>query len=285
MQDLKGRVAVVTGAASGIGLALANKFASMGMRVVMADVEAAALDQAVAKVVENGATEVLPFVVDVSDGAQVRALREATLERFGGVHVVCNNAGVGGRATPLWKHSERDWAWVLGVNLWGVIHGVSAFLPDLMAQDEGHIVNTASIAGLVSMGHLGAYNVSKHGVVTLSETLFAELKGNGSRVGVSVLCPGAVNTRIHESGRNRPDDLRNPAREMTDAQRERAKQAQEQVGAMLAAGLAPDEVAAQVVDAIVGDRFYVLTHPEIKPALEQRMREIVEGKNPGTGGL
>src|SRR5438309_12091723 len=208
MQDLKGKVAVVTGAASGIGFGLAERFSAEGMRVVMADIEEAALNDASKRLADTGAT-VLPVVTDVSKADSVDALAARTFEELGTAHVVCNNAGVA-TGGPMWTLTERDWAWVMGVNLWGVIHGVHAFVPRLAEQGEGHVVNTASIAGLTSAPMMGPYNVSKHGVVTLSETLVAELALHGSPVKVSVLCPGWVNTRINEADRNRPPELQPP---------------------------------------------------------------------------
>jgi NAD(P)-dependent dehydrogenase (short-subunit alcohol dehydrogenase family) len=273
MEELSDKVAVVTGAASGIGLALSRAFAGEGMKVVMADIEADALEKATAELPEGA--EVASMVCDVSDGEQVDALRDLAVERFGTAHVVCNNAGVSA-AGPVWTHSIDDWEWVLGVNLWGVIHGVRAFAPLLVEQGEGHIVNTASMAGLVSAPMMGIYNVSKHGVVTLSETLFSDLAMVGAAdVGVSVLCPGWVNTQIHLAGRNRPGAAEAPV-EPTEEQSAML----ELVGALLAEGLQPDDVAAQVVEAIRTRRFYVLTHPEWKPMIASRMERIVGEQDP-----
>src|SRR5438067_2268497 len=206
MKDLKGKVAVVTGGASGIGNGMATRFAEEGMKVVLADVEEGPLADAEKKLTDAGAT-VLAVPTDVSKGDQMDALAAKTFETFGTAHVVCNNAGVA-TGGPMWQLTEADWQWVLGVNLWGVIHGVRVFAGRLVEQGEGHIVNTASIAGLTSAPLMGPYDVSKHGVVTLSETLASELALHGSPVKVSVLCPGWVNTRIHEADRNRPSELR-----------------------------------------------------------------------------
>src|SRR5437588_11349714 len=207
MQDLKGKVAVVTGAASGIGNAVATRLAEEGMRVVLADMEEGPLADAEKKLADDGAT-VLAVPTDVTKGDQMDALAQKTFDTFGTVHVVHNNAGVA-TGGPMWTLTEADWQWVLGVNLWGVIHGVRAFVPRLVEQGEGHVVNTASIAGLTSSPLMAPYNVSKHGVVTLSETLQHELTMQGSPVRVSVLCPGWVNTRIADADRNRPPELRN----------------------------------------------------------------------------
>ena len=274
MQELTGKVAVVTGAASGIGRALADAFAGEGMHLVMADIEDEPLTVA-AKEVEERGTKVLAMRTDVSRGDEVDALAARALEEFGAVHVVCNNAGVGSGGT-IWELTEADWQWTLGVNLWGVIHGIRAFVPHLVKQNEGHVVNTGSIAGLTSAPMMGPYNASKHAVVTISETLHRELGLNGSAVRVSVLCPGFVRTRIAESDRNRPEHLRNPVQaEVEEVGRELLRQ-------IIATGLSPEEVARQVVDAIKHERFYVLPHPDMKSLVRTRMDDILEERTPGT---
>jgi NAD(P)-dependent dehydrogenase (short-subunit alcohol dehydrogenase family) len=275
MRELAGKVAVVTGAASGIGRALADAFTAEGMHVVMADIEDDALARAAKEVGETGA-RVLAVPTDVSKGGDVDALAVRALDELGAVHVVCNNAGVGSGGT-MWELTEADWQWVLGVNLWGVIHGIRAFVPHLVAQNEGHVVNTASIAGLTSAPMMGPYNASKHAVVTISETLHRELGLNGSAVRVSVLCPGFVQTRIAESDRNRPEHLPSSAEpEINDVARELMRQ-------IVAGGLPPDAVARQVVDAVKDGRFYVLPHPELTHLVQTRMEDILEGRTPGTG--
>ena len=277
--ELDGKVAVVTGAASGIGLAMTKTFLGDGMQVVMADIEEAALDAAIAGLGEG--VEVEPVVCDVSDLAQVEGLRDRALERFGSVHVVCNNAGVAGGG-PVWAQTRADWDWVLGVNLFGVINGVTAFTPLLIEQGEGHIVNTASVAGLISMPWGGTYNVSKHAVVTLSETLWADLQLAGATgVGVSVLCPGWVQTRIHESGRNRPLAEGAAARQPTEEQ----QLMMAHIGGLIAEGLNPLEVGAMVRDAVVGGRFYILTHPHWNGLISDRFDRILAGELPGNGAL
>ena len=203
MTSQAGRVAVVTGAGSGIGLSLARRFADAGMRVTLADLDEAALDEAVTDLREAGG-KVTGLVTDVSDAASVQRLADETVSAYGAVHVLCNNAGVGGGG-PLTEVSLERWRWILDVNLWGVIHGVRAFLPLMMAQGEGHIVNTASSAGLTGTAFMGPYCTSKFAVVGLSESLWHELAQLGSGVGVSVLCPGFVRTRIADSERSRPD--------------------------------------------------------------------------------
>ncbi len=281
MDELSGKVAVVTGAASGIGLALSRAFAAEGMRVVLADIEADALDAAVAGLPEG--TESLAVVCDVSDAAQVDHLRDLAVERFGTVHVVCNNAGVSAGG-PVWEHSLDDWNWVMGVNLWGVVHGIRAFTPLMLAQGEGHIVNTASMAGLTSAPFMGIYNVTKHAVVTLSETLWADLQLAGAPgIGVSVLCPGWVQTRIHEAHRNRPDGSEVQADDAEEADATEGAEGPgfaEVVGALIATGLDPAHVAELVLDAIRTRRFYILTHPEWRPMISGRTDRIVAGEDP-----
>jgi NAD(P)-dependent dehydrogenase (short-subunit alcohol dehydrogenase family) len=276
VEELAGKVAVVTGAASGIGLALSRALSAEGMKVVLADIEDAALDAAVAGFPDGA--EVLAVHCDVSDPAAVDALRDAAVERFGTVHVVANNAGVS-TGGPVWSHTPEDWEWVLGVNLYGVVNGVRSFAPLLIEQGEGHIVNTASMAGLSSPPFMGVYNVSKHAVVTLSETLFGDLALAGAEgVGVSVLCPGWVQTRIHEAARNRPDA---PEEDPDGA----AAGFAEVAAALIASGLEPDDVAQLVVDAIRTRRFYILTHPEWKPMISGRVEHILSESDPIIAGL
>ena len=278
MEELSGKVAVVTGAASGIGLAMVQSFVAEGMRVVMADIEAEPLAAAAADLPDG--TEALTVVCDVTDLAQVEALRDAAVERFGAVHVLCNNAGVAGGG-PIWAQSRADWDWVLGVNLFGVINGITAFTPLLIEQGEGHIVNTSSMAGMVSMPWGGTYNVSKHAVVTLSETLWADLQLAGAaNVGVSVLCPGWVQTRIAESARNRPA-APGPRREPTEEEQLMLAH----VGGLVAEGLNPKQVGELVRDAVRTDRFYIFTHPAWMPMIADRFDRILTGENPGFAPL
>jgi len=276
MKELKGKVAVVTGGASGIGRAMAERFAAEGMKVVLADIEEGALATAEAEMRAKGAT-VASRRTDVSRGEDVEALAGFTVDTFGGVHVVCNNAGVAvGGVT--WQHTVKDWQWVLGVNLWGVIHGVRAFVPIMLQQgDECHVVNTASRAGLITRPWLAMYCASKHAVVALSESLYHELTLTGSKVKVSVLCPAVVNTRIGESERNRPDALRDAAGAGAPAQMQAMEQA---FRATLAAGQPPEEVAAAVVDAIRDDRFYILPHEKMADQVSNRLNGIIGGRNP-----
>ncbi len=266
MQELAGRVAVVTGGASGIGRALAKRFRDAGMHVVIADVEDGAL--------QTTADElgVVGIRTDVADAVSVQALADATVERFGTVHVLCNNAGVGGGGV-IANATLNDWKWVLDVNLWGVIHGLHAFLPLLLANDandagggRGHVVNTASMAGLSAWPGIGPYNASKYAVVGISETLAIELRDSG--VGVSVLCPGVVNTNIFQSQRNRPAELRNQTRNPG------ARAANSEVNTMV--GIDAAVVADHVHDAIVDDRFWIITHPELLTHVDARTRSLLD---------
>jgi NAD(P)-dependent dehydrogenase (short-subunit alcohol dehydrogenase family) len=279
MKDFRGKTAVVTGAASGIGRGLADKFAAEGMNVVLADVEQPALDAAAREMTDAGAT-VLAVPTDVSSEAAVHALARHAFDRFGGVHVLCNNAGVGGGGPqPSWATEQRDWDWVLGVNLWGVIYGVRAFVPLMLERgEEGHIVNTASVAGLIAGAGGPAYTVSKFGVVAYSETLHHELAfASGGRIKVSMLCPALTNTRIIESGRNYPGgplpipDEGTPERAMLDM-----------IRGIFAGGMPPSAVADQVFDAIVNERFYVLTHPEHNDVIRGRVDAMLSGGTPPT---
>jgi NAD(P)-dependent dehydrogenase (short-subunit alcohol dehydrogenase family) len=271
MEDLQGKVAVITGGASGIGRAVAERAIAEGMRVVLADIEEGPLKQAVDDLTAAGA-EVVGVATDVADRASVEALRDRALDHFGAVHLVHNNAGIG-LGGPIWEVTEEDWRWILGVNLWGVIHGVASFTPLLIEQGEGHIVNTASIAGLIVAPFLGPYNATKQAVVAISETLFKDLQTVGAPVGVSVLCPGFVQTRIAESGRNRPDWA--PDRDSTAA-----AEVQGVVQNLVDDGIAPGTVADRVIDAVRTNTFYILTHPELDIALTTRFDDIVQGRAP-----
>jgi NAD(P)-dependent dehydrogenase (short-subunit alcohol dehydrogenase family) len=273
MRELKHKVVIITGGASGIGRALADRFAAEGSKVVLADIEPKALEEAAAAL-RAGGTTVLAVPTDVSKPEQVQALCDRTVAEFGRVDVVCNNAGVA-VSGPAWEHTLADWEWVLGVNMWGVIHGVRTFVPVMLRQGgEGHIVNTGSVAGLTSNPFMSVYNVTKHAVVTLSETLHKDLGLLGAPIKVSVLCPGFVHTRILDAERNRPAHLQNATPAEHDPQLE------EMARAAITAGLPPAEAAAQVVDAVKHERFYVLTHPEFAARVRERMEDVLEARNP-----
>ena len=275
MKTLRGKVAVVTGGASGLGRAMALHFAREGMHVAVADIEQKSLEAVVAEIKALG-VNAIGVRTDVSKGAEVDALAGRVVAELGGVHVVCNNAGV----SPLglaWETSLADWQWMLGVNLWGVIHGVRAFTPLLLAQDEGHIVNTASVAGLINPPNSAMYNVTKHAVVALTETLYHDLGERKSKVGCSVLCPAYVPTGIADSERNRPPELANPA-----VQKSAGQVAKEEMlrKAVRSGRLTPDDIGAAVLAAVKEDRFYILTHPKIKGAIRARMEDILEERQP-----
>lgn len=266
MEQLSGKVVVVTGAASGIGLAMARKFGAEGMKVVMADIEVPALEAAARELSDS--IELVTVVCDVSRGEQIEALRQAAIDAFGSVHVVCNNAGVGGGGA-MTDINVEDWKWVIDVDLWSVIHGVRVFLPGLLEQGEGHIVNTASVAGLFSAPFMGPYNIAKYGVVSLSETLCSELAMQQSPVGVSVLCPSWVKTRIASSIRNKPG-----------ASAEEADALSEFVQPLIDTGMDPDAVADAVVAAVKAKKFWIITHNDTPAAVTLRTRSIIDGTNP-----
>jgi NAD(P)-dependent dehydrogenase (short-subunit alcohol dehydrogenase family) len=276
MQEFTGRVAVVTGAASGIGLGLARRFAREGMRVVLADVEEEPLRRAHAELEDTGA-EALAVVANVRDLASVESLADQAYERFGAVNVLCNNAGVSGGGGFLWETTAQDWEWVLGVNLLGVVHGIRAFVPRMIEGGEpGHIVNTSSVLGL-SSGPGSIYGVSKHAVTRLTEGLHHDLQqATDGRIRCSVLCPGMIATRIIEAERNRPAELSNgrePDPEVLERRRMMSEHFQQ-------SGMSPDEVGAIVTQAIRDERFYILTHPDVKDRVRTRMEDILEERTP-----
>jgi NAD(P)-dependent dehydrogenase (short-subunit alcohol dehydrogenase family) len=275
MRNLAGKVAVITGAASGIGAALAASFAGEDMKLVLADVEGDALGRTAAALRARGA-EVLAVPTDVSQADAVSALAERTLDGFGAVHVVCNNAGVfaGG---PAWQVPLSDYEWVLGVNLWGVIHGVRSFVPHLLAAGEGHLVNTASMAGLTNGPLAGVYTLSKHAVLALTETLYHELSPRG--IGVSALCPELIATGIGRSERNRPERL---GRKEGEADSPEVTVVEGTLRDFVSTGLAPARIAERVVAAIHEERFYVCP-PADDPWMEScrtRLEDIRTGRNP-----
>ena len=275
MEQFEGKVAVVTGAASGIGKALATGVGEGGMRIGLADVESAALEIAAEELRSQGA-DVFAVTADVAKAADVDRIGTAAMDVFGALHVACNNAGVSGGGLS-WEIDLETWRWILDVDLWGVIHGVHTFTPLIIASGGGHIVNTASMAGLTSNPGMSPYNVAKHGVVTLSETLSVELQMTHPEVGVSVLCPGWVRTRINESERNRPDLSGGVVVEETD---EGLLAMREMVNTWIAEGLQPAHVASLVIDAMRENRFYVLTHPEWQGMIQDRIDRMLSGANP-----
>jgi NAD(P)-dependent dehydrogenase (short-subunit alcohol dehydrogenase family) len=275
MRTFAGRVAVITGGASGLGRALAFRFARDGVRLVLADVDERALAATKGELEAAGATAIAARC-DVSSAAEIEALAERTLEAFGAVHIVCNNAGI----APLgvvWENTVADWQWTLGVNLWGVIHGVRVFTPILLRQgDEGHIVNTASVAGLIAPPGMGMYNVSKHAVVALTETLHHDLAAQRAKVKCSVVCPAYFPSGIADSERSRPAALKEDrARSAAELAREAQLRKAVQSGRLTA-----EDIAEKVFEAVRDERFYVITHLRIKPSIERRMRDILEGRDP-----
>jgi NAD(P)-dependent dehydrogenase (short-subunit alcohol dehydrogenase family) len=276
MRDFAGKTAFITGGASGIGFALGRAFAAAGAKLMLADIEADALTAAVDSLSRAGA-DVRGVVCDVTDPASMDNAAAATLAAFGKVHVVCNNAGVGG-GSGAESISLETWRWVLDVNLMGVLHGIRAFLPHIRAQGEGgHIVNTASMAGIISGLGFSPYTASKFAVVAMSEGLAQELAP--LKIGVTVICPGFVRTRIGESQRNRPQRY-GPARAPAPGSRGSALAAE--IVALVQAGMDPADVAAQVLDAIRQDRLYVFTHPDMRAEAEQRFATILHAMDAGT---
>lgn len=271
MELQEGQTAVVTGAASGMGRAFAERFGALGMNVVLADVEEARLVEVAGSMREDGAN-VLPVVADVASGESVDELARKSFDAFGAVHVLCNNAGVG-TGGPIAELGTTDWQWTLGVNLWGVIHGIRAFLPTMLTSGEpGHIVNTASLAGLFSAPMMGPYNASKYAVVAISEALRSELAMTGANVSVSVLCPGFVNTDIMNSSRNRPNELAGytPASATDPEMAEMVRQRFE-------AAMRPDQVAEIVERGIREDELYLFTEgAEFVDILQARFDAIIE---------
>ena len=282
METMKNRVAVVTGAASGIGKALSLAFAAEGSSVVLADVEDEALAAAKAEVEALGVTA-LAVKTDVTEEESVADLCSATLEAFGEVHILCNNAGVGGGG--LIKNQQLvDWKWVIDVSLWGVINGLHHFLPHLIEAEDSHVVSTASVAGLMAVPGLAPYNAAKYGVVAIMETLHHEMmRDEEANLGVSVLCPGVVRTNIATAQRNRPEHLRRQKGEAgSNAAKapEEARKRNSAIAAALENGMEPSDVASQVVNAIYDRRFWVLSHPELLGEINHRNQELAALKNP-----
>ena len=278
METFEGKVAVITGGASGLGLAMAQRFADAGMNIVIGDIEAEPLAMAEAAIAAKG-VKVLAQRTDVARADEVEALAESAYRRFGAVHVLCNNAGVGGSAGNMWELSPEDWRWVIDVDLWSVIHGVRSFVPRMIASGEqGHVVNTASVAGLVSGAVGGPYTVAKFGVVALSEQLYFELGRAGHEIGVSVLCPGFVNTNIYDSGRNRQTEYGEPEVAPTPEGEQRRAMLQ----AMRTTMLQPEEIGELVFEAVRSRNLYIIpTGSEaLDDAVRSRMENVIERRNP-----
>jgi NAD(P)-dependent dehydrogenase (short-subunit alcohol dehydrogenase family) len=277
MKEFKDKVAVVTGAASGIGRAIADRCVKEGMNVVLADVEEPALAQTESEMKVTG-KNVLAVLTDVSKTRDVEALAQKTLAAYGAVHLLCNNAGVGA-GTTAWESTLNDWKWALDVNLWGIIHGLRAFVPIMLEQDaESHIVNTSSIAGLLPYHACAAYQTTKHAVVALSENLYYDLVERGGKVKVSVLCPGWVRTQIMDAWRNRPAEFQDDTSAIiiTPEMEAVIKEYQQAVET----GMSPKNVAECVFRSIRNEQFYILTHPEFTPMAKARMEAIIQGQNP-----
>ena len=279
ISDFRNKTAVLTGAGSGFGLECARIGAKLGMHLVLADVQQNALDRAVAEMQAAGA-QVLGMRVDVSKADQVEALGAATLARFGAPHLVFNNAGVGSGGL-IWENSLQDWEWVIGVNLMGVAHGIRVFTPMMLAAAEndaafqGHIVNTASMAGLLNAPNMGIYNVSKHAVVSMSETLYQDLALVTDQISASVLCPFFVPTGISESHRNRPEGTQasRPTRSQLISQAMSDK-------AVSSGKVSAAEVAQKVFDAVAANQFYIYSHPKSIGSVQVRMEDILLSRNP-----
>jgi len=278
MQDFEGKVAVVTGAASGIGRALTEKCLAEGMHVVMADIEEAVLREVSAELQATTNNTVLPVITNVAVESELLQVLKEAVDNLGGVQLLFNNAGVGGGGNA-WSATRKDWEWVLGVNLWSVIYGLRIFVPQMISQQEPcHIINTASVAGLLGGATNAPYSVTKHGVVALTENLYRDLHNEGVQIGCSVLCPGFVNTNIFNSGRNRPDALQNdgPSQEPTTEDQERIAMFQE----VLRQGMQASDVAEVVFDGIRNDRLYILPHDHFTDMIKLRSDNITSGENP-----
>lgn len=281
MQDFAGKVAVITGAASGIGKALTEKCIAEGMHVVMADIEQAVLDEVAADLQTTTNNQVVPVLANVALEAELSKVLDEAVGQLGGVHLLFNNAGVGGGGNA-WTATQKDWDWVLGVNLWSVIYGLRVFVPQMLKQNEPcHIVNTASVAGLIGGSTNALYSVTKHGVVALTENLSVDLQAEGAQIGCSVLCPGFVNTNIFNSGRNRPAELANAEAPAAPTAEDEARLAMFQE--ILRQGMQPPEIADIVFDAIRADRLYILTHDHFAEMIRTRADNIVTGTNPVMG--
>tara|TARA_E500000331_G_scaffold159315_1_gene154431 strand:- start:1734 stop:2591 length:858 start_codon:yes stop_codon:yes gene_type:complete len=276
MKDLNGKVAVITGGASGLGKAFAEKFGSAGMKLALADVEVPVLEETVTNLRSAG-IDVIGVPCDVSNAESVKNFSDSVFSEFGEAHLLCLNAGVAA-AGPIAESSLEEWKWVLGVNLYGIIHGLDAFLPQLVQQNEGHVVMTASIAGHTSFANMASYNASKHATVTIAETLFAEMKEMKSDVGVSCLCPGFVSTNIFTSDRNKPEEIQTALAEPPSD--EEVTQREAALEWLRANALQPGFVADLVHDAVVEKKFWIFTEESHTHAIKARHSEIQERRDP-----
>jgi NAD(P)-dependent dehydrogenase (short-subunit alcohol dehydrogenase family) len=279
--DFKNKTAVLTGAGSGFGLECARIGAKLGMNLVLADVQQDALDKATAEITAMGA-QVLPFKLDISKAAEVEAMGDAVFKRFGAPHFVFNNAGVGAGGM-IWENTLKDWEWVIGVNIMGVAHGVRVFTPMMLEAAkkdpayQGHIVNTASMAGLLNAPNMGVYNVSKHAVVSLSETLYQDLKLVTDQISASVLCPFFVPTGISQSHRNRPDEFKQSGVKPTKSQLIGQAMNDQAVGK---GKVSAADVAQKVFDAVQAGQFYIYSHPKSIGSVQMRLEDIMQQRNP-----
>jgi NAD(P)-dependent dehydrogenase (short-subunit alcohol dehydrogenase family) len=277
MREFRGRVAVVTGGGSGIGAALCWRWATAGMKVVIADIDAAAADR-VRVALEAAGHTAMAIKVDVSRASEVEQLAESAYAHYGSVDVLCNNAGIvpSGRYRPVWEYPLEDWQWAFDVNLMGVVHGIRSFVPRMLAQNtESHIVNTASVAGLVSGSGSPVYSAAKHAVVRVTEALYASLRERGAPIGVTMLCPGLVNTRIYESERNRPEQLRPASGAAAETPELQAIAAE-----LYSHALSPEAVAEQVFDAVQAQRLYQITSEQFDDAIRARFEALLARRNP-----
>jgi len=278
MQDFEGKVAVITGGASGLGLAMAQRFGTAGMKIIIGDIETGALADAEASLLAAG-VEVVGRRTDVAESSELEALADLAYDRFGAVHVVANNAGIGGSPGAMWELSEADWRWVIDVDLWSVIHGIRAFVPRMISGGEqGHIINTASVAGLISGAVGGPYTVAKFGVVALSEQLYFELGRAEHPIGVSVLCPGFVDTRIYDSGRNRQESYGQSVEEASP-EREEFREALE---VMRETMIRPETIGDRVFDAVVDNQLYIVEpgSETVSEAIQSRLDHVADRSNP-----
>lgn len=282
MKNLSGRVAVITGAGSGIGAAMARRFGAEGMKIVVSDIDLAAAQSTVAALADKG-IDAFAVKTDVGDPAQVRSLADAAYQRYGAVHLLCNNAGVvpAGRHRLVWEIPPEDWTWSNQVNCMGVVHGIHHFVPRMLAQgEEGHVVTTASVAGLISSAGSVAYSAAKHAAVRVTEALYAGLLEKQAPIGVTLLCPGLVNTRIYESERSRPAELQPDAGAAPESPELQAVADQ-----LYRNAISPDEVAEQVLQAVLDKQFYLLTTTAFDDAIRDRAQAVLERRNPEFASL